>query len=165
MGVSSLAASVPSAPHTPVGSFHSFGTVNRSDKTPVHFPSLGYDLDSYFTDFPGFGFFNFNPDRAGVTTRTHLPPFPVFPEDIAIKGGKDAHHAPRHPSKDVVTQLIHDKSHSIGPKHFRSRVTRRARVFPLPPAMPTYPKPRAYRVFPAPPAMPTYPKPRTPSFS
>ncbi|KAK8375540.1 hypothetical protein O3P69_008395 [Scylla paramamosain] len=138
------------APRTPVGAVDKVGAAAHVEHiTPKHFPSLGYDLDSYFTGFPIFGFFDFNPDRAGLTTRTHLPPFPLFPEDIPLKSNKVSvhaphripHHAPHHPAKAVVSQQIHHKSLS-DPKHFRTRVPRRAVFFPGPPSMPSYPKPR-----------------------
>ncbi|XP_063864918.1 uncharacterized protein LOC135103008 isoform X2 [Scylla paramamosain] len=156
IGVTPLGPSVTAAPHKPAASLHSVGAVDKVGAaahvehiTPKHFPSLGYDLDSYFTGFPIFGFFDFNPDRAGLTTRTHLPPFPLFPEDIPLKSNKVSvhaphhipHHAPHHPAKAVVSQQIHHKSLS-DPKHFRTRVPRRAVFFPGPPSMPSYPKPR-----------------------
>ncbi|MPC31257.1 hypothetical protein E2C01_024541 [Portunus trituberculatus] len=120
-------------------------TPHRHASSSFRKPSLGYDIDSYFTGFPVFGFFDFNPDRAGLTTRTHLPPFPQFPEDIPLKGSKVSLHAPyhatHHTSKAMVTQQIHHKSRS-NPKQFRTRVPRQAMFFLGPPSMPSNPKPR-----------------------
>ncbi|XP_045113155.1 uncharacterized protein LOC123505637 isoform X2 [Portunus trituberculatus] len=152
IGVTPVGPSVPAPSNKPTVFLHTVGAVDKVGAaahvehiTHNHFPSLGYDIDSYFTGFPVFGFFDFNPDRAGLTTRTHLPPFPQFPEDIPLKGSKVSLHAPyhatHHTSKAMVTQQIHHKSRS-NPKQFRTRVPRQAMFFLGPPSMPSNPKPR-----------------------
>ncbi|XP_050722035.1 uncharacterized protein LOC127001499 isoform X2 [Eriocheir sinensis] len=116
---------------------------------PPRFPSHGYDIESYFSDFPSFGFFDFDPDKGGPSDSRPLPPFPTFPEDLPIdevtRDTFPGQHAPAHPPKDLFKSLnafTQRRGRSFAPGIFRSRVPRRAAPFPPPPAMPTFPKPR-----------------------